>query len=237
MHIVIAGYPRSGSTMLTNMLRSTVTNFKFFDSEMKALAVPPNSGNVITKRPWDISVADTIALRIPDVRFLVCVRDPRSVITSKHYQAPDEYKVSWDKAIRYVHPDGKIDYMEGLIYWDDHIRKVPRPTYMFFENLISRPQLEQQRLQKLFGFQYNGKRFADFWESEIPERLSVQLNGIRPLDVDRKDSWRKNPERVIEQFESCAYLHELLYKYRYEMDEGWLDWLKLNIRCDSVEDK
>ena len=76
-------------------------------------------------------------------------------------------------------------------------------------------------MAQIFGLEMRGK-FEDFYKFAIPEKLTHQLNGIRPIDHSRIDSWKKHPERVRQQFTECPALHDLVIKYGYEKDTSWL---------------
>ncbi len=58
-HIVICGFPRSGSTLLLQMLIHSVSNYDIPDREFKATNYLCES-NCITKRPGDILEIDDI---------------------------------------------------------------------------------------------------------------------------------------------------------------------------------
>ena len=99
-NIAICGYPRSGSTMFYNMLRSTVLGYNFTDEERSAVfALNENPWPLITKFPSDCFYWRDILEIDQDVRFIATIRDPRSVICSKHATTGDRYKVSWNKTI------------------------------------------------------------------------------------------------------------------------------------------
>ena len=230
MHVIVCGYPRSGITLLYNMLRTTVKNFEFYDREVSALKFivdegDPDMVNRITKRPLDFMRAGHFEAFIPDVRFIVCIRDPRSVLCSKHWHSTTEYKVSWDKAIHSVEEDGSIKEMMGLIEMDRGLLRITKPHYVFFEQLVEDPWTVQTRLGRLFNFEYGGV-FADFHKHDIPELLQIQMNGVRPLDISRIKPWLKHRKRILQQFRECPYLHELLYKYKYELNLVWFSMLK-----------
>ncbi|MEO1959767.1 MAG: hypothetical protein ABGW82_02115, partial [Paracoccus sp. (in: a-proteobacteria)] len=53
-HIVIAGYPRSGTTMFYNMMRHSLPGFKYPPREVPAAGYVSVPGNYVTKRPLDI---------------------------------------------------------------------------------------------------------------------------------------------------------------------------------------
>jgi hypothetical protein len=222
MHIVLCGYPRSGTTLLYNMLRSTVINFSFYDREISFLNEEVMKGiNLITKKPMDIKYVG-LADR-SKIKFIVMIRDPRSVLCSKHWQAPDMYKVSWDWAIKTA-VNGEVVRMRGLLWMDRLISFIENPVLVKFEDLVKDYRNIQTYLGDLFGLEYAGD-FCDFYKTPIPKLLSLQLNGVRPIDESRIDSWKTFPERIKEQFTACPELHALLYKYGYEQNQEWFNEL------------
>ena len=192
-NIVICGYPRSGSTMFFNMLRSTVQGYNFTDKECSAyFALRESPWPLITKYPSDCFYADEILDIDPKAKFIVMIRDPRSVLCSKHKTTGDLYKVSWNKTVfgnpaltglqkrnrdRYQNTSpGRYRSKWGLLDWDAVIDLVPNPYILRYEQLVTALPQVQATLGKRFGFEYAGN-FADFYKTEIPDKLSYQLNG------------------------------------------------------------
>lgn len=226
MHITVCGYPRSGTTLLYNMLSTTVKGFNFYPKEMKteiAHKEDPKSPK-ITKRPTDITDAPSLVNKIPNIYFILCIRDPRSILVSEHQHAPGQFKISWDKALKTNKDKGVIGEAPGLIERDERARKVPNPFIVYYENLVSNPNKVQEELGKYFGFEYTGK-FKDFYLHEIPHRLALQLNGVREVETDRIYSWKNYPERIKQQFKECPKLFELVKYWGYEEDDEWFNSL------------
>ena len=219
-HIVICGYPRSGSTLLYNMLRATVLSYLFFDREvpaLKALGASPR----ITKNPNDVFEAVEIARRA-GARFIVTLRDPRAVLVSRHAHGGGGYKINWDFGLKTAHRRGVVGTNQGLIERHLALAQVPDPVRVKYEDLVSDPGGTQERLQGAFGFRYAG-RFADFHKADIPPLLGHQLNGVRPPETSRIASWRRHPERIRAQFTACTKLFDLLIEHGYEEDRKWFD--------------
>lgn len=98
-HVVICGFPRSGSTLLHLMIRNSVRDVLTFSRERCALGNVQyelrNRHFMVTKRPDDL-------FRIQDIRnfyahrhqasarFVVMLRDPRDVLVSKHARRPGQ---------------------------------------------------------------------------------------------------------------------------------------------------
>lgn len=236
MHIVQCGYPRSGSTMLYNMLRSTVEGYQFYDKETPASWVINDPGDKITKDPKDVFYMREIQEVLgDDVRFLVSVRDPRSVLCSKHVNTGDLYKVSWDftwkrgpaKMVRKGRRKGlrrESPKHMGLIDWHKAIMGTPVSAMVKYEDVITSTEEVQTRLGRIFGFAYRAA-FSDFHTSDIPPRLAHQLNGVRPVDSSRIESWHSHPERIKQQFTECPELFDILIQLGYEKNTEWFNQL------------
>ena len=181
------------------MLRTTVTNYRFLEHEARADQV---TGNTITKRPLDIYES------YPNKQAIVLVRDPRSVLTSKHWSDPRAYFVSADKCLHHL----------GLLAMWEAVKA--KPGYRLrYEDIVSDPDALQADIGKKFGLEYSA-RFSDFHKAEIPKRLERPLNGIRP--VDSGHDWRDHMPRIEEQFTKFPKLFDVLIEMGYEKDRAWL---------------
>lgn len=227
MHVIVAGYPRAGTTLLYNMLRYSVDKFEFFDREMKAEQAREKSArkDLVSKRPTDVADAPWLTRQHSDVELILCVRDPRSVLTSVHAHAPDQYKISWDSAVKTNCKKGVVGEAPGFIERHDYVLDAmkisrPYPTIVYYENLVRNPEGEQERLSRIFDFQYS-RSFLEFHQGNIPERLRLQLNGVRPPDPTNIIKWQDHPRRIYEQFTQCPRLFEILKYWGYEADNQW----------------
>lgn len=225
-HIIVCGYPRAGTTLFYNMLRTTVKNYKFYNRETKATDAHKREPKVpkITKRPTDITDAKEIDSKIPNKKFIVCIRDPRSILVSEHAHAPGHFKIGWDYAIATNRKKGIVGKAPGLLQRHKKVLQVPDPIFIYYEDLVTDPVSIQKMLKKELGFKYKGY-FTDFYKHDIPEQLKLQLNGVREVSQDRIDSWKNYPERIKQQFNECPKLFEIVKYWGYEKDDSWFDRL------------
>lgn len=220
MNIVQCGMPRGGSTLLYLMLRSTVTNFTFFDKEMQALKI--NKKGFISKRPMDCYSYKEIIKKHKDVKFIFNVRDPRSVLTSLHSHSEGQYKVNWDYSLK-TNKNGINGTTKGLKDYWNLIYNIPNSTLVYYENLVDNPDEEQKRLQEeIPELKFNGN-FSDFYKHEVPEKLQGPLNGIRPPDPSTKYKWQNHPERIKEQINKFPEILDFLIELGYTDNKRWFD--------------
>lgn len=209
--VVICGYPRSGSTMLYNMIRSTCTSHRTFDREVSAVGLR-EPAPWITKDPSD--------RRFPHMpaAFIVTVRDPRDVLCSTLENAPDRWKVSHDFTATGKREQEMIR-MEGLVEIDAQCHRI-NGVVVRYETLCRDPNRVQKRLARKLGLDFTG-RFDEFHLTEPPHGLAKQLNGLRPPSTGQIGAWRHHPERIREQFTACPALFDILETRGYEKDRTW----------------
>ena len=231
-HVFVCGYSRSGTTMFYNMLRTTVTNFRFFERERPAKTVIAASPeDHVTKRPLDVFDVDNIlaanVLR-KQVFCIILIRDIRSIVTSFHQSVPNDYFIGFDH--QYFINDGVASYtnpgilqIHGAIArtWQRHdLAKI----ILRYEDILKDTETTQGQLGEAIGFAYRGS-FRDFYKHETPVGLERALNARRPPDVGNIDAWRapQHRVRIADQFTRCPQLFEILKRYGYETDDRWFD--------------
>lgn len=227
MHVVICGYSRSGSTLLHALLRENVTNYHCHDAEQSALDCLGRHPRQVSKRPLDVFCAEAIADRGANVRFVVLLRDLRSILTSCHWRWPG-FCVDWDRQgdlPRAGAAAGENVY-PGVVPTYEAIARLADPLFVRFEDLLRQPDVVQDRLRGELGFEYRG-RFRDWATNDRPPpaRLRRPLNGYRRLDPAAAARWRRFPLRLREQFGACPRLFDILVEYGYEPDRRWFSEL------------
>jgi hypothetical protein len=219
-HVVICGFPRSGSTLLQLQIETCVTDARTFGTEMSVawLQSPlSNHSYLITKAPWDLFYLDEIrklyAERRADVRFIVTVRDPRAVLTSVHATitgGPDGY---------FLNPPNWLTYYEHVRYaqrFDDVLT-------VEYQDMVCNPAEVQRRLTEFVGWHVH-LPFDQYLTAIPPNFKQVNLNGLRPLDPTRLDAWRqgKHRERIRRVLREVTDLPEYLVEMGYESDTSWV---------------
>lgn len=232
--VVMCGFSRSGSTLLFNMMRSTVKGAKLPERECTAYGYADvTDADVVTKRPLDVFEVEPISRRIASrkcFRTIVTVRDVRSLLTSTHNSTGAEYFQGFDHCFK-VNEGGLLSFSNpGIIETARQIRnlRASRDDVMIvrYEDLICSTEETQERIRAFTGLEMEGS-FQAFHTSDIPERLRVQLNGVRPVDRSTADKWKKkrHAERIVRQFRLEPRLFEELEYWGYEPDRVWFERL------------
>lgn len=216
-HVVMCGFPRSGTTLLQLMVETAYPGARTFHRERAALAAiqntwPGRHALMITKRPDDIfwldEVRERYAGRRPKPLFIISVRDPRAVLTSRHVKKPG-YCVpasKWRATYEHIQYNLQFDDVATVEYRD----------------LIERPQEVQERLSSFIGCRPDGQ--FDQYLAAVPDDFdTTALNGVRPLDASRLDRWRspKHRDRILQLLRELPELPDRLIEMGYERDTAW----------------
>ncbi len=221
-HLVICGFPRSGTTLLQLMAETAYPSAKAFGDERSGLAAarndfPGRAPILISKQPDDIFWIDEIrevyAARQTKtrVRFIVNVRDPRAVLTSVHGLNREIYWVS-------------VERWRAIHAHFQYVRRFDDVVIVEYRDLVVQTQKIQQQLADAIGIEPQ-RGFADFHEAVPGEFNAVALNGIRPLDPAALDKWRapKHRERIKALLIEMPELPDRLIEMGYETDATWVD--------------
>jgi hypothetical protein len=213
-HVVICGFPRSGSTLLQGWLESALPDATTFGRERSGLLVarrhwPGRHPLLLTKRPGDIDHLESIRRvyegRRTRVSFIITTRDPRAVLTSKH-SASSDYYVSVDrwravaKAVERHAQDADVlvvDYAE----------------------IVLAPARTEERIATFLGRTLT-KRLASAHEA-LPSGFDGRaLNGVRPLDPTRLDTWQapQHAERLRVVSQACPEIEAYLKHRAHSRD-------------------
>jgi hypothetical protein len=217
-HLVICGFPRSGTTLLHLMVQTAVPEARSFLQERNGFGVaqshwPGRARYLITKRPYDIFWIDEIRELYAALgtrtqpRFVICVRDPRAVLTSRHEANRAEYRISADRW-RSIH----AHYQYATRYDDMCVVE--------FADLVLRPSAVQQRLNDLVGWtpSYDFEEF----HRRVPQNFDTRpLNGVRDLDPTTLDRWKQpeHAERIKQLLREMPELPARLIEMGYEEDD------------------
>ncbi|MBW2281260.1 MAG: hypothetical protein JRG82_11000 [Deltaproteobacteria bacterium] len=240
--MVVCGYPRSGTSLLYNMLSSSLDGFLFEEFETRARKSIWKYEDCASKRPRDIGdLAELVRENVHGKRIsvIVMIRDVRDVITSTHAQIPDRYYVDYDgrwaprtgRAPRIERTGDGVASIEAAI---DRARRVEglEQITLRYEDLVASPGAVEARLARVLDLEFAG-RFEEF--HLVPERHAYRYDGRREvedpgLERSRVDSTRsgrwagdEHRERIREQFDAHPELFEVLRRRCYESDDRWYE--------------
>jgi hypothetical protein len=149
----------------------------------------------------------------PDLFVIYVLRDPRSVIVSKHQQLPGQY----------------YSCLKVWREFESYRRKLEghkRFLVVKYEELVTAPDVVQERISSFLPFLEEICLFSEFHRYAKPsERTTRALNGLRPVSADRLLEWQKHLPRVKAQLECCGDISTELVELGYESDSKWKDQL------------
>ena len=218
-HVVMCGFPRSGTTLCQLMVQTCVENLRCYRKERRALQIARHVTKrdpfLFTKRPKDIFEIEEIRQFYqplkPDVKFILFTRDPRDVLTSVHRATPDRY---------FVTPElWKAIYEHWL--WAEQF---PDTMTVRYEDLVSQTDEIEQMLADRIGWQVT-RPFRKFVAHTPSNFDQTALNGLRAVDPSNIQRWRKPKyhSRIRQLLESeMPDLPDLLIDLGYESNHDWV---------------
>jgi hypothetical protein len=247
VHLCVCGYPRSGTTLLYNLLCSTLEGFNYEDYEESSLRTLRIFDNHVSKLPFDVlNLGEFRRNNIfsKTIFTIVMMRDLRDLVTSVHAQLPGHYFIGFECSLK--RKDGEPDpsgpgirhvaeAIEGL----DSVRGM-EIRVLKYEELIADPDAFQEELASRLGLRFKarfskvtaekrteGLRYAGRHQPVDPSLVKVD----RDLTREFQGRWRRPEyrERLIEQFGAHPGLLELLCRYGYEPDNRWFEALTAEV--------
>jgi hypothetical protein len=234
-HLTIAGFPRSGTTMFYNMLRATLQEFNFQDTETPTRSSISLIGSHCTKRPNDVFDAQNFGaanVRSKRTDLILSIRDPRDILTSRHANVPDDYFSSADFTYFVPGNEPPSKRAPGLMQIYNGIGAASQLSQsrggkvflLRYEDLVANPVDIQNNIAAALDLKFQDS-FTDFHKAHIPANLIFALNGVRPVDTNGTAKWRlpEHRDRIIDQFTRFPQLHQMLFQMGYETDTKWLE--------------
>ncbi|MFO0429419.1 MAG: sulfotransferase [Planctomyces sp.] len=216
-HVVICGFPRSGTTLFQLMVEASCPEIQAYGKERRALEIARfgrrSRSRVVTKRPRDLFLIDSIRDFCQHshrkIHFVLFHRDPRAVLTSRHFRKPDEYYVSVE------------EWRHLYAHWKWH-RTREDVLSVSYEQLVSDSESVQRQFQELTGWT-DVRSFQNF-DQAIPRHFDGRaLNGIRKVDPSNCDRWKADThrERIRQLLDQMPELPQVLIEMGYESDCSW----------------
>lgn len=218
-HILICGFPRSGTTLLQMMLENALPEARRFGCETggwRAATYAWRSHSVvISKVPHDVfrltALQNFYSVRAARLRVILMLRDPRDVLTSRRQTGgPPGYCVGVERWRKY--------YAAFLRHQNTSDVCVVR-----YERLVADVQAEQERIESFTG-ERGQVPFSRFCEIERPDFDTSTLNGLRPAETSLVARWMRpeHRDRVRHVLQEMPELPDALVQLGYERDTCWV---------------
>lgn len=224
-HVVICGFPRSGTTLFQLMLEGCVEGPRYHGRERRALDLAScgrrSHSVLLSKRPKDLflipEIRDFYEPRGVRVQFILLHRDPRSVLTSRHFSRPSEYYLS------------AVEWRHYFAHWNWH-RHDADVLSISYEELGQSPDRVEQRVLEFTGWRARWS-FRDFVKHVPPGFDGRALNTLRELDASRLRAWREDQhrERLQLLLRELPELPQRLIEMGIEPSDDWLRQLPVDV--------
>jgi hypothetical protein len=219
-HILVCGFPRSGTTMLQLMLENALPDARRFGRETggwrAATFAWRNHTKVISKVPHDVfrlaPLRNFYANRKAELKIILMLRDPRDVLTSQRKSGgPQGYVVSTERWRR---------------YYDAFKRHQNDPDLITvkYEELVADVDHQQRRIETFIG-ETMSVPFNHFNEVQRPDFDTSTLNGLRPIEQSLIARWAqpRHSDRIGQVLTELPELPQTLIDLGYASDTKWID--------------
>ncbi|MEP1471426.1 MAG: sulfotransferase [Halieaceae bacterium] len=214
LHIV--GCPRSGTTLLMELITTCFESSGFCSHETSIFA-PPNidDGDLyISKQPNDIKQIQHIFPRDPNLHIIYLGRDPRAVITSKHRENLQQYFCNYR-----VWSECDV----AASRYNDQARFLR----LRYEDMVADANQLQTIINNRFEFLIQKYPFSEYTQYARPSEPSTRaMHGSRDVDQQSLNKWHEHLPRIAEQLSRHPNLAKDLIRLGYENDEQWLELLQ-----------
>ena len=221
-HVVVCGYPRSGSTVLQLMVDRCVAGVDSFPTEVEGLwaarSANRRSPYLLTKLPADVehvaALRDWYARRPGRLHVVVTLRDARDVLVSRHAGYPPERGY-------YCSPER----WRRVRAAETALRDDPDVSVVRYETLVRDPTAVERQLREAVG--WDVVRPFDRWHEQgdtgLDRMTRGALGGVRPLDASSVGRWREpqHARRVADVLARLPELPAALVADGYEPDDAW----------------
>lgn len=210
-HIHIVGCsPRSGTSLMQELMTTCFEIDDFCDHERSIFRASDFKGDVVcTKNPREIPYVSWLLRCNPELYVIYVLRDPRSVVCSKHKKDPDNYYSSlkvWQES----------EALRSALVGHSRFLTVK------YEDLVSTPDCVQKEIEDYMPFLQRKCAFSDFHKFAQPSELTLRaLNGLRPIDNKRVSGWQEHLPRLKAQLNRYGNISSELIQLGYEADRQW----------------
>lgn len=242
-NIVVCGFPRSGTSLLYNMLSVTLPGFRFGSFEKYFIYNIHKLGNLATKAPLDVlhlPRIDHLNVNRKNLVILIMVRDIRDIITSRHPIYPDDYFIGydhswWPQNSRFTEWSYNAPGVVEIHHAIKEAVKRQDALLIRYEDLVPNPDAIQADIEKKFNLMFNGA-FSEFhknpanhayrYEGKYAAKVPELVLENKSSSTDRICRWKRSNEaraRVKRQFSECPELFSILEAYGYEDSRTWFN--------------
>lgn len=207
---IVACSPRSGTTLLHEVMVTCFHTDKHYDHEIRFNLVSAEDGQIlITKRPKDTMYMPTILDDDPELYVVYVLRDPRDVICSRHGKDKSMY-YSNIRLYRELHADAK------KMYGHERFLEVR------YEDFVRDPDATQKLIQDKFPWLEKKHNFSEYHEhAHVSEKSVTAMHSVRPIAPTSVGVWTQNPARIKGQQQIHGSLTPLLIELGYESSADW----------------
>lgn len=209
LHIVACS-PRSGTTLLHEVMVTCFRTDKHYDHEVRFNLVSAADGQVlITKRPKDTMYMPAVIDGDPELYVIYLLRDPRDVICSRHGK---------DKSMYY----SNIRLYRELHGYARKMYGYERFLEIRYEDFVTDPDAVQRRIQESFPWLEKLHDFSGYHEhARVSAKSVTAMHSVRPIAPTSVGVWTQHPGRIKGQQLIHGSLAPLLIELGYETSAEW----------------
>lgn len=224
--IIICGFPRSGTSLLSTLLSNSIKKISYHNDEISALNFNGNNNLVLTKRPLDCTIIDKIKVRYPDdeLKIIFCIRDPRDLICSVHKNIPYDYFIGFQncyfvgKSNMLSHPG--IDLI--CSHWEKLIEKKIDILTIKYEELTRDTLQTANKIEGYIKEKIHKRSFDINKKTIFPKGLLAAIgNNKEGIHTNSIGQWKKHPRRVFSEFIRHPHMHNIMKSMGYEENNKW----------------
>jgi len=228
LHIVACS-PRSGTTLLHEVMVTCFNVDKHYDHEVRFNLVTAADGQtLITKRPKDTMYMPAVIDDDPEFYVIYVMRDPRDVIVSRHAK---------DKSIYY----SNIRLWRQMHAYAKQMASHERFLQVRYEDFVRDPDATQQMIADKFPWLERVHNFSEYHEyAQVSEKSITAMHSVRPIAPTSVGVWTQHPGRIKGQQVIHGSLTPDLIECGYESKADWeqvLDGVEPDFRKSLYPEK
>lgn len=234
--IVICGFPRSGTSLLYNIISGSTNLKPYFRKNSDAIeysfiSVITKKGNFITKSPSDLfKLTELPKFNVwkKQIIVFICIRDTRDLLVSKHQLLPDKYYMGYNWRLNPANgkriKNGIIDFYKEIIKSEKFSFHNIKIHFIKYEEFTTNPELITDILEKE-GIKVIRNVKNSLKSSNLPyneNTLKAKGTEYKTINYNSKN-WIKNKDYIKEIFSQHPDLHDILYHFQYENSKQWIN--------------